>query len=257
MKSLITTTIAMFMAVNASVGAWAATDVPAPIKMLKEKGFKITGQFEAPGKLIGYGAIYNGRPMTIYLTPDHKRVILGTMIDRQGNNLSAGPLQRLTAKRYQNIWPSLEQSSWVADGSDDADRVVYAFTDANCPFCHKFWMASRPWVKAGKVQIREIMVGVIKSSSRPKAATILAADNSAAALKRNEQTFSDGGITPLNTIPSDLKEKVNANNRLMRSLGFHGTPTIVYREQNGDVRVVTGMPQGHKMLEVMGGPKPE
>jgi thiol:disulfide interchange protein DsbG len=45
----------------------------------------------------------------------------------------------------------LQNSSWIADGSIGARRVVYVFTDPNCPYCNKFWAEARPWVQAGKV----------------------------------------------------------------------------------------------------------
>ncbi|MBH03201.1 MAG: ABC transporter ATP-binding protein, partial [Xanthomonadales bacterium] len=47
-----------------------------------------------------------------------------------------------------------------------------------------------------------------------------------------------------------------ANNQLMQSLGFSATPTIVYRDDSGDVQVVQGVPQGDAMTAAMGGPKP-
>ncbi len=44
------------------------------------------------------------------------------------------------------MWAKLEASAWVRDGKADAPRVVYTFSDANCPYCHNFWEAARPWV---------------------------------------------------------------------------------------------------------------
>jgi protein-disulfide isomerase len=38
----------------------------------------------------------------------------------------------------------------------------------------KFWQQARPWVESGKVQIRTLLVGVIKPESPATAAAILA-----------------------------------------------------------------------------------
>jgi thiol:disulfide interchange protein DsbG len=38
-----------------------------------------------------------------------------------------------------------------------------------------FWEQARPWVKAGKVQLRHIMVGIIREDSPGKSAALLAA----------------------------------------------------------------------------------
>lgn len=256
MKKLVSMGTLVLLGLAVPIAAFAASATPPPIKALEKQGFQIEDQFDTPGDLTGYAAQYKGQPITVYLTPDKKRALVGTMVDGQGHNLSAEPLQKMSAQQHQDIWPKLEQSHWVADGSDDAKRVVYEFTDANCPFCHKFWQASRPWVKAGKVQIREVMVGILKSSSKPKAAAILAADDPAAALKKNEQNYDNGGITPVKNIPADVKKKIEANNKLMKSQGFYATPTIVYRDDNGQVQVKQGLPQGDSLTKIMGSPEP-
>src|SRR2546429_3515415 len=53
--------------------------------------------------------------------------------------------------------------------------------------CHKFWEAARPWVDAGKVQLRHILVGVIRDDSPAKAAAILQAPDRAAALMEQDR----------------------------------------------------------------------
>jgi thiol:disulfide interchange protein DsbG len=236
----------------------ANDDVPAPIAALKQQGLKIHGTFKAEGGLTGYAASYRGHPVAVYLTPDGKQAIVGTMVDGQGNDLSAAPLQRLVANpKYQNAWAKLKDATWVADGSDDAKRVIYMFTDANCPYCHKFWQDARPWVKAGKVQIRHVLVGLLKPSSLPKAAAILAADRPSAALDRSERNYNDGGIPAMSNPPAGLVKKIGQNTDLMKSLGLYATPTIFYRNANGHVEVKQGVPQGQGLIEVMGSPKPQ
>lgn len=75
------------------------------------------------------------------------------------------------------VWNSLEKSKWIQDGDSKAPKVVYVFSDPNCPYCHTFWKQARPWVDSGKVQLRHIMVGVIRPSSKAQAATLLSAKN--------------------------------------------------------------------------------
>ncbi|MGO1500286.1 MAG: hypothetical protein ACTHWH_03250 [Marinobacter sp.] len=52
------------------------------------------------------------------------------------------------------------------------------------------------------------------------------------------------------------REKVAANNDLMKSLGYSATPTIVYKNDNGEVGVKQGLPQGNQVETILGGPKP-
>jgi thiol:disulfide interchange protein DsbG len=79
----------------------------------------------------------------------------------------------------------LQNSSWIADGSIGARRVVYVFTDPNCPYCNKFWAEARPWVQAGK-QLRHVIVGILTPESPGKAAALLSAPNPAVALAAYE-----------------------------------------------------------------------
>lgn len=250
----------LLFAVGLLLGAnpvWAGKTQPAPIKALTNEGLKMVGRFKAPDGLTGYAATYQGHPVTVYVTPDGQHAIIGTMIDGQGNDLSAAPLKRLVSEpKYQKAWRKLEHSTWVADGSKNASRVIYMFTDANCPYCHKFWQASRPWVKAGKVQIRHIMVGILRPSSVPKAAAILSAHNPSAALARDERDYDSGGIKPMSHVPAKVAAKIDANNHLMKSLGLFATPTIFYHNADGHVAVKQGLPQGQELTTIMGSPRP-
>lgn len=64
---------------------------------------------------------------------------------------------------------------WILDGKKEAPVIVYVFADPFCPYCKQFWQKARPWVDSGKVQLRTILVGVIKPESPATAAAILAA----------------------------------------------------------------------------------
>lgn len=226
---------------------------PAPIRNIQEQGVTIVKQFAAPGGMTGFAARAGGRPLALYLTPDGEHVIVGTLLDAEGKNLSKPVLDAAVTKPdRQSAWPQLEDAHWVADGQADAPRKIYVFTDPNCPYCHKFYAAARPWVEAGKVQLRHILVGIIKPSSPAKAAAILAADEPSAALSRHEANYKRGGITPLDDIPSALRQKVMANNTLMSSLGIRGTPGLFYRTGDGEIGVKQGLPQGNDLNEIMG-----
>ena len=83
---------------------------------------------------------------------------------------------------------------WIADGRDDAPRKVYVFMDANCKYCTKFWSDARPWVNAGKVQLRHVMVAVIAPTSPGKAATLLADPDPAKRLSAFEQAHAFGVV---------------------------------------------------------------
>lgn len=151
-----------------------------------------------------------------------------------------------------DAWKQLERSAWIADGRPEAARVVYVFTDPNCPFCAKLWADARPWVASGKVQLRHVIVGILTSTSPAKAAALLAAKDPVRALAAYEgmhapamakalaegarpRPLGDEGLTPMATIPPKIAEKLEANARLMSSFGLPATPGVVWRDAKGAI----------------------
>lgn len=228
-------------------------DQPAVIKALEQQGLEIQGRFEAPSGLRGYAGSAGGRPISVYLTSDGKYALVGTLIDAQGNDVGAEALRKLVSgPAGQKMWEQLEHSTVVVDGQADAARIIYTFTDPNCPYCNAFWRASRPWVEAGKVQLRHVLVGIIKQDSPTKAAAILQASSPAQALAYNEEHHDQGGIKPAASVSPEVAKTLQQNLMLMTALGFQGTPAIVFKDAQGQVQTRSGMPQGADLENVLG-----
>lgn len=230
-----------------------AKDWPAPIKALEAQGVEVIGTFAAPGGLTGYAGMIEQQPLAIYLTADGKQAIIGNMIDAKGVNLSQEPLDRLASKPMTvKIWKQLEKSAWIADGSKNAPRVIYTFTDPNCPYCNKFWNDARPWVKAGKVQLRHVIVAIITDTSAGKAAALLSAKDPQVALTQHEQQHAGGGVKPLDQISATVHAQLDANQKLMQQLGAAATPTIFYKDASGNLQKIQGAPSAEMLTKILG-----
>lgn len=230
-----------------------AKDWPAPIKALEAQGVEVIGTFKAPGGLTGYAGMMEQQPLAIYLTADGKQAIVGSMIDGKGNNLSQKPLDQLVSKPMTDrVWKQLEQSTWIGDGKNNAPRVIYTFTDPNCPYCNKFWNDARPWVTSGKVQLRHVMVAILGPTSPGKAAAILAAKDPQAALTQHEQQHAKGGAKPLSQVPETIRAQLDANQKLMQKLGAAATPTIFYKDASGKLQKIQGAPSGEMLTMILG-----
>lgn len=226
---------------------------PEVVEAIERQGLEVLGEFDAPGGLRGFAGVAGQRPVAVYVTPDGGHAVVGTMIDARGEDVGAAALQRIVAEPMsKRVWAQLEDSHWVGDGRDDAPRVVYTFSDANCPYCHRFWEAARPWVESGKVQLRHVLVGVIRDDSANKAAAILEADSPAEALAYNERNYDNGGIDPMATIPQPVRNRITQNEMLMVELGFQGTPGILFRDDAGLVQRRSGMPMPADLPVVLG-----
>ncbi len=154
-------------------------------------------------------------------------------------------------------WEQLERTRWIADGRADAPRKVYVFLDANCKYCTKFWSDARPWVNAGKVQLRHVMVGVIAPTSTGRAATLLADPDPAKRLAAFEQAHAFGvvrmmaggprqalegpDLVPMDPVPEALARTIAGHEDLMHGFGLTGTPGIVFRTPDGRIGVKPGV----------------
>ena len=253
------------LASAAATVAFAATPLPAPLpaplQALEKQGLVIVGTFPSAGGLTAYAAHMGTEPVALYLTPDGKHVIAGTLFDASGKNLSADALEKMLAKPMADaVWGQLEKSQWIADGRENAPRTVYVFTDPNCPYCNKFWADARPWVDAGKVQLRHVMVGILTPTSAGKAAALLNEKNPVAALDAYERghvasnaktlasgqpkPLGDDGVKPLAPVPPALQVRLDANAKLMASYGLRATPALVWKDAKGGVQMRQGAPEG-------------
>ncbi|HHX35903.1 MAG TPA: thiol:disulfide interchange protein DsbG [Gammaproteobacteria bacterium] len=231
-----------------------AEDYPAPVEAMRDRGIEVLERFDAPSGLTGYTALYNGRPLALYVTEDGKHALIGSLLNAEGDDLTGAILEEKVSRPQSKVmWEKLKGSTWIADGSDKAETIVYAFTDPNCPYCKRFWNDARPWVDAGKVQIRHVMVGTLGESSQKKAAFLLTAKDQKAALKGNES--GKAPAQEAKSIEAKQRAQLDDNQQLMASLGASGTPAILYLDETGMMQMHPGAPQGEQLIELLG-PRP-
>lgn len=221
-----------------------ATERPAALNALEKQGLSIVGEFDAPGGLKAWGAYSGNRALAIYGLPDGQHMIIGTLIDANGEEVRPVGLDKLVQPIIaKDILGKLEQSRWIADGSDKAPRVVYVFTDPNCPYCMQLWQLARPWVESGKVQLRHIMVGIIAPSSGPKSAAILAAKDPTKALSEHSLAMlkdRNDGVKGLSDIPANIDADLTRNEDLMMGWDLRSTPAMVWQDEQGQIQMQTG-----------------
>lgn len=219
----------------------------APLQQLEQDGVSVGESFPGPGGLTGYIGRYNGQPVEIYLTEDGQHVVVGTLINSKGDRVAQDRLSSASSSGIE--WEDLEATHWIAEGDADAEVVVYAFMDPNCPYCAMFWEQAQPYLERGGVQLRHIMVGMLRPDSLPKAATILAADDPAEALAQHQRSVKDGGVTPKQDLPQEILSQVEENTQFMRSNGVQATPAVLFKDSEGRLQTVQGVPSEQVMSQ--------
>ncbi|MFQ0832407.1 thiol:disulfide interchange protein DsbG [Citrobacter gillenii] len=230
-----------------------AEELPAPVKAIEKQGITILKPFDAPGGMKGYLGKYQDMGVTIYVTPDGKHAISGYMYNEKGENLSNTLIEKeIYAPAGREMWQRMEKASWILDGKKDAPVIVYVFADPFCPYCKQFWQQARPWVDSGKVQLRTLLVGVIKPESPATAAAILASKDPAKTW--HDYEASDGKLTLKmpETPPSEQLKVLNINQKLMDDLGANVTPAIYYMSKDNTLQQAVGLPDKEKLDIIMG-----
>ncbi|HVA56131.1 MAG TPA: thiol:disulfide interchange protein DsbG [Gammaproteobacteria bacterium] len=248
MKSLLFLIAGIFCATSAQ-----AQNYPAPIQALVARGITIKGEMQAPEGFKGYVGEFSGQLTPVYLLPDGHHVTIGVLYDEHGKDLTNAAFRAATmAKLDPALWQQLDQSTWIAEGTSKPERIVYVFTDTECPYCHKLWLAVQPYLQQGKVQMRNIIVAVIAPASLGRGAAVLTADDPAATMRRHEQAFGHSPIKPLASVDPKIRAKIEANEVLMNRVNAFATPAIINRDAHGRIHMILGLPDTATMQVIFG-----
>ncbi|MGA9853070.1 MAG: thiol:disulfide interchange protein DsbG [Gammaproteobacteria bacterium] len=248
MKQWLTLIACFFCTVSAQ-----AQNYPAPIQALVARGITIKSEMPAPPGFKGYVGEFSGQLTPVYLLPDGRHTTIGVLYDEHGKDLTNAAFSAATLPKLDPaLWGRLAQSAWFAEGTAKPERVVYMFTDTECPYCHKLWLAAQPYLRHGKVQMRNIIVAVIAPASLGRGAAVLTANDPAATMRRHELAFGHSPIKPLASVDQKIRMKIEANKTLMTSIGAFGTPVTLYRDKDGQIQMILGLPDKATMQAIFG-----
>ncbi len=248
---------ALVLATAAPLGA--AETYPKAIAQAVKSGVKVVKSFPAASGLTGWVLSQGGRYSIVFTTADKKTLLAGALVDENGENLSATYEEKYVPKPdLSGLYQSLEKSFHVVEGTTkDPKSVMYAFVDANCPFCHYTWKALQPYEKAG-LQVRWILVDTLGPTSLPKAIEVMAAGDKAAAFRKMELNHGKAWTAPAQATAAAqpaVAAGIKANNALMEQFGIGGTPGVIWKDKQGKVQVKAGMPRLSELAAMTGLPE--
>lgn len=216
---------------------------------IEKEGFQFVKQIDAPTGMTGWVGHFDQHPNTVFISNDQKYYIVGALYNAKGENLTVEAMNtHVKNVVLDEVWKALEQSTWIQDGEKTAPRIVYVFSDPNCPYCHKLWQEARPWVKAGKIQLRHIQVGVIREESRAQVATLLMSEDPVAVFTDMNLNKGKKTLKQEKNIPQEIADKIDYNQSLMDKYEFFSTPSMVWKDNTGNVQFAQGMEKDLKEI---------
>jgi thiol:disulfide interchange protein DsbG len=167
------------------------------------------------------------------------------------NIAAAGTWVTSSTASSPGLMQRLDRAHWIGSGAKSQARVVYVFTDPNCPYCNDLWKAMQA-MRAPEVQVRYLLVAVIDADSRGKDAAILESSDPAAAFDESERKFASGGIAPKSMSQAATSATISTNEALMSDLKIYGTPGLVYLDEHRELKVFAGMPNPEQLRMILG-----
>jgi len=168
------------------------------------------------------------------------------------NAASAGQAPGRMQQVAESILTDIHQATWIAEGK--GPHVVYIFFDPNCPYCHKLYTDTRSQVKAGKLQLRWIPVGILVATSRGKALAMLGAKDPLKAFYQNEEHYKrghgGGGIDEDLGTPK-VEQQLRANEALLARTRVGAVPLMVFRTDTGAAVLVQGSPPKDRLAMML------
>lgn len=253
-------------------------EMPDPIRNLADEG----AQIRYMGRDHGFDSwltVKNGQEQYFYVPPGGTGFVMGVLFDNKGRAVTIEQIQRLREKgdslldslsemetaattqsdeerRFafespaERLYHDTENTNWIRLGYPDAP-VLYAIIDPQCPHCHALVAKLRDegYLDRGAVQLRLIPVG-FSAKSKAQAAYLMAAPDPQERFLRH----LSGDETALPVRDEIGTQGVERNMAYMQGWKFDVTPMLIYRNKEGEVKIVRGQPRDlPSMLADLGG----
>lgn len=236
---------------------------PALPKVIRDavvNGVKVEKTFAAASGLTGWILNEHGTYSVAYTTPDKRTLIIGTLINEKGENLTDRYAEKYFPRPNRaTLFDQLGHSAYVIEGVAKAPKsVLYVFADPAQTNSYLLWKALQPYQRVG-LQVRWIPVVPPGSTGMPKAVAMLDDTGTSVFLKEDvasgrlrafAQSLSDSIDAD-----ADSVQKIRKNTALMDAFSINSVPGIVWLDRTGKVHVQSGMPRLTALATITGLPR--
>lgn len=251
-----------------------AEKVPALAGFLN-KGATVKSTFTVGDNLRGWMLHFAGTDDIYYTSRDGNFLLLGALMDADGNNVSAKvkaamnesapdkdktAVVRATDSWKKGVYKGLEGAKSLTIG--DKGPNLYVFYEPTCPFCAKLHQR----LGMHQVKAHYIMVDFLSSQSEKLAETLWTLPKAKLQPAFNALVMSNLAGTPHEghgswiqkyapKVPlknaGQLSKDLNHNKALMQQARVNGTPAIVYKDKQGQVHIQHGLPSNSQIEAIL------
>ena len=193
-----------------------------------------------------------GGASVVYLTTSDNRFLFSGSFHYKNRVGESMDLIEQIAKRYTlkmsatALWDSLSDSAYVAEGAQDGEgvKVIYAFFDPNCIYCHLSWLAFKPYLHVEDIQVRWVPVSVLAEEGASQLAYLWQSENPFVQFTKSNTSWdieSEESPFPMaQEISIEAQYKIEKNNQYLHDLGITGSPAFVYKDASGKINIANG-----------------
>lgn len=196
------------------------------------------------------------------MTMDHRaaasrRAVLGALL--AGTLAPAVGMRAAAAQdsgKAAALLAAMDKATTIRQGN--GRHRLYVFFDPNCPYCHQVYLQLRPLVASRDLQVHWVVLGMLTSSSEPKAAAMLQAPDRLKAFETNENDYDfaangqpGGGITPAATIQPQTRLMLQRNLDIYRGQKLFGVPVLVWKRRAGGAGMSVGVPSPEQLSSLL------
>lgn len=207
-------------------------------------GFKVMSDFSVEGMpaMRGFTVTYNGQGRVVYANAINGSLVVGDIVNAENVNLSLNHRDKYLEPAMSNLaYEAIKKdATWFKEGADSAPVKIYSFTDPNCPYCLQFWENTRELVSSGKIQVRQIPVGLFEHS-KEDAASILGSKNPS---EKYDGHMEDRVNKIKSRVQGEYGEKelkiLESNYKAFVDAGARGTPYSLVEMPDGTLHRING-----------------
>lgn len=245
--------VTMFTGISLTV---FSAGYPKAIQTVVAQGMKVEKTFPVVSGMTGWLISINGKYTIVYTSKDSKTLIAGALYDEQGKDLTAQYKKKyIPAPDFSGIYQELKDSTYIVEGKKKNPKsMIYVFFDPNCPYCHKAWIALQAYEQAG-LQARWIPVAYLRPSSESKVIKMLEARDQTAAFRNGMKNFVRDRNAPADIALKDrpkIADLISKNSQLMAKFGLNATPAFVWKQKDGNIAVMKGLPPPQDFPRITG-----